>query len=378
MRASSFVVLLLSLAGCIEAGGGRVIERGPRPDDKIADSGPGGSRNDRDVPRDFDAGAWVIPDGASTPRADVVVPSYDRTCASIHVAAMPTTPNVMIVLDRSGSMYDDDSGVLIDRWTPAVRAVDEVTHALASRVRFGLMLFGSDEECAVGTIRVGPDLGTADTIMGQLSGDPEALTGGGTPTAASLDVARSVLTSMPERSYVLLVTDGAPNCNSSLSGTDCRCTAGDCQYNNLNCLDAERAVQSVVQLNEGGVSTFVIGYGTADWSDVLDRMAVAGNTGRAAHIRVDDGAELQSALREVSRSVISCTYNLEMPVEDVRYIRVEVDGVALQHVSQRSDGAGWALPNRNTVELVGASCAAIQDGEHHEVNITIECEPQLI
>src|SRR5690349_16481041 len=72
------------------------------------------------------------PDGPGPGYPDASVPGGDATCERITVDAHAEAVNVMIVLDRSGSMYDfgypDSEGV--DRWTPSVRAIESVTSAL--------------------------------------------------------------------------------------------------------------------------------------------------------------------------------------------------------------------------------------------------------
>src|SRR5687768_13866381 len=140
-------------------------------------------------------------------------------CEEVEIAVDETVVNVLILLDRSGSMYEDDGfGNVTDRWTPAVAAIETVTEEFAEGVRFGLMRFGSGEMCDPGTVDVVPALGTAEPIAGALAGDPAEVTGGSTPTATALAVAGDALADLPGANYVLLITDGAPNCNPELDG----------------------------------------------------------------------------------------------------------------------------------------------------------------
>src|SRR5688572_9978630 len=77
--------------------------------------GPGG-RSDTGPAVRFDAG----PPFDAGPRPDSgPIPGFDATCDRITVEARPETATVMIVLDRSGSMYDfSPFGEMVDRWTP--------------------------------------------------------------------------------------------------------------------------------------------------------------------------------------------------------------------------------------------------------------------
>ena len=139
------------------------------------------------VPRDLGPDtSWLDPD----------------TCEQLSVQATREPPSVLILLDRSGSMYDPP----LDRWTPAVSAINQVVGTHASTVEFGLGLFGEGDSCGNGRIRVNPGADTADTIASQLSGDPAVRTGGGTPTAAMLQRAATQLSTEVQRRALALAT----------------------------------------------------------------------------------------------------------------------------------------------------------------------------
>jgi len=316
-------------------------------------------------------------DAMSMPGRDGSVVDYDHACERIDVPTLPDVPNVLIVLDRSGSMYDPFSG--IDRWTPSVAAINSVVSALESQVRFGLMIFPSDAlECNAGNLVLAPALDQAASISGALRGSPETIVGGGTPTAPTLSAARDVLTPLEGQSYVLLVTDGAPNCNDTLDGSSCTCTGGLCLLNPYNCLDDVRTVRALEDLAAAGIGTYVIGYDTGEWSSVLNRMAVAGATGRTSAFEVTDGTSLEGALREISGSVVSCRYDLAMPPGDYHYVRVQIDDTDVPHTSVSGVDTGWENDGDRTVLLVGTPCDTLRDGREHHVTIVVECSPVII
>jgi hypothetical protein len=182
---------------------------------------------------------------------------------------------------------------------------------------------------------------------------------------------------------VLLVTDGAPNCNDGESGCSV-CTAPpgypDCTEVPDNCLDDVGAIAAVEELAAAGIPTWVIGYElAAEFREVLDRMAIAGATGRTAHIPVRDRATLETAMREIGGSVVSCEYELSEPPGDVRYVRVTIDGETIPHESVAAGAeATWRLDGDRTVVLVGAACERLRDGAHHALEIRRECTPVLI
>lgn len=356
VRLGAILVLCVALAACSDD------QRPPRRDG-------GAPAHDSGTPHTgWDAG----------PPIDAAIPRADATCERIDVAAEAGTVNVLILLDRSGSMYMGGVGTpSVDRWNPAVMAINAATTALQDRVDFGLMLFPSDASCGAGTVTVPVASMNASAIAGALSGDPMMMVRGGTPIAATLRAARAELASLEGDSYVLLVTDGAPNCASGQNGFTCRCTGGSCLINALNCLDDTNAVAAVQELAAAGIGTYVIGYDTGEWVEVLDRMASAGGTGNTAHFPVGDQASLETALRDIAGSVVSCTYELAMPPGDIRYVRVTVDGTDVPHESASGDGSGWVLEGDRTVTLVGSACDSLKDGAPHDIGIVVECEPVL-
>jgi hypothetical protein len=130
-------------------------------------------------------------------------------------------------------------------------------------------------------------------------------------------------------------------------------------------------------LREAAVRTFVIGYDTSPFADVMDRMAAEGGTGFDHHFPVSDRATLETALRDIGGSVVPCRYELDRAPGDIRFVRVTVDGTTLDHTSIRPDANGWALEGSSTVVLLNDSCAAVQDGLPHTIEVVVECEPVI-
>ena len=65
--------------------------------------------------------------------------------AQAQVAGACEEPNVMIVLDRSGSMLESR------KWDNAVNATTRLTQAFQDQIRFGLMVFPYSGQCTVST-----------------------------------------------------------------------------------------------------------------------------------------------------------------------------------------------------------------------------------
>jgi hypothetical protein len=180
-------------------------------------------------------------------------------------------PDVLILLDHSGSM-----GALVDgqsKWSHATSSVNKLVTAYPGELRFGLMLLpGPGGSCNGGVVDVAIGDDTATAISAVLSMTP---TGGGTPIAASLINASSALSA--KSGFVLLVTDGGESCG------------GD-------------PVSEVKLLNNGGIKTYVVGFGGAVDSTQLGAMAVAGGT--AQYYQAPDVTKLGSALDTIVKQGI--------------------------------------------------------------------------
>jgi hypothetical protein len=384
MRHVRFAVWLVALGGGLAAcapsssGSGDGTSR--------VDPGQGGNGGSASAPVG-PAGAGGAPFGFEVPDAGPNGPLLaDAGCEGIR-SSRPVAPTVMIVLDRSGSMLFGGE----DRWTPAVDAIEQLTASLGDRIRFGLTVFPSLAGlCSSGEQRVAPALEASGAIAADLRGPSVPVADNGTPTAAALVEARAALAGLEGTRYVLLVTDGAPNCNADADAQTCDCTGPVeyCQGGDLGggavvaadplfCLDREPTLAALGDLEADGIQSFVIGYDTSQWAATLDAMAVAGGTGRTTHFAVSDGAALQGAFEEISAHVVSCTFELEQAPPSYRYVSVSVDGERVEHISETDGTYGWQLTGDRIVELVGGSCGAVSDGEPHEVIVVRECRPVI-
>lgn len=310
-----------------------------------------------------------------------------NACEVVSVEATREAPSVLVLLDRSGSMYVPP----LDRWTPAVSAINQVVGTHEGGIAFGLGIFGEGYGCGSGRVRIPPGPGTAADIASQLSGDPAMVTGGGTPTAAMLELAARYYATRGGDGprYVVLVTDGAPNCNALQSGrTRCICTLTDCESTPspwLGCLDDRNTIDAVGALAAAGIPTWVIGYDTPELANTLDAMALAGGTGRSTYIPVEDQATLSAALDGIAAELVSCAFTLSAAPGDPSYVRVLLDGAAVPHGSQMPASGSldpaitgtFVIEGGNRVRLEGAACERLQDGQPHDLTITRECEPVI-
>jgi hypothetical protein len=302
---------------------------------------------------------------------------------------------IMLVLDKSGSMAthpdDDNWGCCtggIDgqsmvggtcnydptgdcKWNTLKNLlVNDVGYNKGSffdqtkgNARFGLAIFpalsagvnGSDS-CADGKILVPVGPGdNVDAIKTQLSDTSNVFPMGGTPTAHMLQAVQSdsnfadAETNTPR--YVILITDGQPNCNSLLNGNSCQCTSADplqCIANAENCLDDSATVKQVDALYETqqdkttkvGIKTFVIGFGSdasagSGAAAVLNAAAVAGHTDQqlnpnanppitTKYYQATSAAELTAVLQQIIAQLQPCTFTLTQKPDSAPLLEVSL------------------------------------------------------
>ena len=254
-------------------------------------------------------------------------------------------PQMMVLLDRTGTMHRDLSGATpandpaghaSAKFTLAINALDGLlaTPGLDQTLRLGLAMFPRDPggqtcitltqrlsgsavfmnpSCEAGEVPVSPDLGTASQIATLL--DPEVTRlCNTTPTGAGLETARATLDAIKLAEvdqYIVLVTDGADFYDS--------CPTPD-------------PIPLIRTFALAGIKTFIVGFGSQNTTPqgvnppLLNEMACAGHTakdfatnctgavgggfqavdaagGPRLYFDASDGPALSLALRDVAREV---------------------------------------------------------------------------
>ena len=343
----------------------------------------------------LDGGGHVQVDGAGedTPADEPVDAADDQdslVCGEEELRIGRITPNMLIILDRSNSMTYDG------HWDPVREAIRAVTEELESRIAFGLMVFpevqgsracdASDANaCEPADETLVPcRVRNAGAIERELE---DMVTCGGTPTAETLRAARRYfgITVSPTRfppassvpSYVLLATDGAPNCNPRSDGASCRCTGPpeSCLEFAENCLDDEATYDAIDDLVSLGVTVFVVGITASAWRDVLDRMALLGRTGLA--FMAEDPEAMQDAFEEITGSVTTCEFALHDPgpLVDPTLVNFYFDGEAVPMDAEGECDAGWAWTDdaMSRVMFCGPYCDSLLAGDVGGVGATFGC-----
>ena len=261
---------------------------------------------------------------------------------------------VYLVIDRSGSMSQPGSNPALTKWQELNSAVDTALTQYEGAIEFGLLMYPTGEECATSGPQVKFDLNNRLGIMAELAA---AVPAGGTPTGAALNNAAASLTALgaaDSPKFVILATDGGPNCNYGLDVNPCSCTYASspdyCCTNypqaciwGSNCLDDQGALDIITDLHANqAIDTFVIGLpGTAEYESLLNAMAVAGGRpqgGSTQYYAATSPAELLAALQAIAVSVISCQIELQEAPQYPDGVKVYIDGVEVPRDGTHQNG----------------------------------------
>ncbi len=374
------VAAVAAVAGCSARGSGASRGGGDG-----SDTSDGGGASDAAADRAVDPPSEAGTDGSGFGGSDASDDAYpydpDAPCEAtepVEATVVGDPPDMLLVVDISGSMcmppllsFGTDSKLAIMK-----RVLSSQVREKEGRINFGLMLFPQGGECGAGRVRNPIAPRNADPIVATLGGLRSDVFGcgfanrGATPTAPSIDEARAYYASIPMNPigrYVLLATDGLPNCGEPLPEGGTAPTV-------------DETVAAIEALRREGVQAYVVGFGIdpAGGADALMRMAVAGGTGRP--YSANNERELAAALDAIAAEIVppSCTVALDGPPRDPALFQVRFDGgdPIPRDPSRRT---GWDYDrSTNTITFYGTSCDRLQSGMVAEVNVAFGCPGPLI
>jgi hypothetical protein len=315
-------------------------------------------------------------------------------------------PNVYFVFDRSGSMAEADG--LFSRYTLVHDASVNMVRSLGPLINVGAALFphgNIDSDACTDGAEVMPitpgdpksDDGVDGPATSQFRTTTNVLPYGGTPVSATLHALRPTLASAAGHTIVLLLTDGAPNCNEDATCTvaECgpiiegTCPAGDncCDPTYPDggpqlCVDRDASVDAVAALHATGVEVYVIGIpGSEFYGDVLDEMAEAGGkaqtTGSEKYLRVDDLDSLEYLLAQIAGDAISCELPLEDPptAEEQGFLNVYLDCDVVPY--DPASGWAWSDETKTGITLHGSACQKLKSGDVTEIHVATGCPTEV-
>jgi hypothetical protein len=357
--------------------------------------GPHGPRNGVGAGAGGDAGviATMVTDDAGLPLATGGDGGLSDNCGIQNFMLQKgLPPDLLIVLDRSGSMADAPSGGGGSKWSQVGSAINTTVSQLQGQIAWGLETFPSDMDCGTSSMLDVPvGLMSAAAINSAISGK---MPGGNTPTRAAIGTAAAYLNALSDGrpKYILLATDGEPNC--APAGATCMCPGGGTP-NAMNqcCLatlcipcipapaggdDNQGAEDAIAAAATAGVSTFVVGIATDPGADtVLNKMAENGKgaqPGATKYYPVGSSAALVSTINVIASQIISCTLPLTTPPPHPEYVKITADGVEM--AKDPSHTNGWDFgPNNTSIHLYGAACNQLQSMTPPQVKAVYGCPP---
>ncbi len=425
------------------SGGPNLVDGGTDTDTDTDTDGDTDTDSDGDADTDSDADS----DTDSDTNSDG---GPDDECSSEPYDIKVNPINILILLDRSRSMVlSEMSGdTFADITADAINQVVS-TNVTKGYVNFGLAVFPSPlctctdedsnsanddctEEYQCTPAEMTGDLendnpivpidpsnaNIADDISTKLS---EIGTCGGTPICKSLKWALQYLGTLSadlaqNPTYVLLATDGAPNCNDNGPNPKtypdtCECTLDapeECSFR-YQCLDDECTANQAAQLKKAGYDTFVIGVGdeAEKWDEVMNLVATYGGT--ESYHPADAPATLQTALDKIVSDMMPCTFDVDwagVPEStdagkvEKQCNRVKVFGetsggeVEIPYSWNCADPDGWRwqgldveldpegndntpLTECTTIELCSGTCNKLRTSHYSTITASFGCAPDV-
>jgi hypothetical protein len=305
-------------------------------------------------------------------------------CGQQNVPVMPEPPDILIVQDKSLSMNQDASGMDCttagcSKWSQVSTAIDTVVGATDTSVNWGLVFFGTDMQCGVTNkpvVTVGPMNG-AKVQQAFASNQPSSYT----PTASAVDAAVTYMKTLTDTNpkYLLLATDGLPNCGQQQGGRG---------GGNITADDSPAAEMAVANAKAAGFPTFVVGIATDSdqmATNTLNTMAVNGGfpqTGAATqYYSVSDTAGLEAVLSQIVGMVASCTIPLTNVPANLSNVAVSANDASGKPVQIQEDpNNGWSYTSSamNVIKLNGTACDNLQSGAYSNFQFIYACAGTVI
>jgi hypothetical protein len=375
-------------------------------------------------------------------------PDAQGLCGNMFLDVTTDAPNLFFVIDRSGSMAESIDGT--QKYDGVATAAVSLVRSLGSLANVGAAVFPghttTDDGCASGDLVFpatpgdplnrtycgddGPVTRAFSRAISLPSGTPPR---GSTPTASTLRDLLPMLSSLKGRTFVLLATDGGPNCNYQAT-----CSADKCIPNiehsvgcnaSVNCCDPQGAGPSycldddgtkaaVAALYTAGIKTYVIGItGSVPYAELLNELAIAGGTARvganSAYYGISHIAELDEVLGSIGATVtLSCHIRLASPPPDSNLVNVYLDGQLVKYgpngwqwgsvgsdastdaaddsdsdadtdaseVDAGTDDAGSeaeAAAPHTEIDLVGTACDTLKSGKVRRLQVVFGCPTDI-
>jgi hypothetical protein len=330
--------------------------------------------------------------GSGTGQGGLTGQGGGQECGAFDKPSSKLPPDILIVQDASGSMNQDSANMMCanpgcgatSKWALMIPAINQVVADTQAEVNWGLKLFGDmGSSCGVAPNTVAVNIATnnATPIQAALAARTDAMGNAtmtsSTPTRAGMNAATNYLMARaadpmyPNPKFIVLATDGQPNCPAS---------------GQMNNDDGPGAIAAVTAAKTAGFSTFVVGIATggstADMT--LNAMADAGGypqTGAATkYYGVSDTAGFAAVLRTLVTMAGTCTFSVPAPPTtdgttsrgDIK-VQGTIGGVKMDIPMDATNGWTFTDANMTSINLHGSACDSVTVGTTTSVTIVFNC-----
>lgn len=312
-------------------------------------------------------------------------------CGKADINVPISTPNMVLVVDKSGSMVantwdgdGDPNTPAVTRWFSLYNVVEFIATNFNASMNLGVQLFPSEKAKTAYTAEACPVEGAPEVAVAPMNGasvlaalpaeNAMAQIAGGTPTRSGMIAAIEHLQSKDDGlpKYAVLVTDGAANCSPDAASESERFEVYDeALLGVVSAAAAEGIKVFVVGVdikdevspvkadgNPDGINTF------AKLNELADAGGVAKDDPNERFYNAQSQVELQAALVAISQTLLSCEIKLDPVPKFPNYVEVSVDGIPYgnDQVSDCASEDGWmySSPAKDTILLCGKACADFQ------------------
>ena len=300
------------------------------------------------------------------------------TCAEANPQTTNLPPDVLIVLDRSGSMNDDlnDQPCMAgctSKWTTAVQTLTSYLPTVQSSVNWGLKLFATATNNNTCNVSNGPEVApAANNAMAIINRLNMTTAGSSTPTTAAMKAASAYLKTLNDGNpkFILLATDGIPTCGTAACAAGVNTGGGTNQCDDANAIAAVKTVHDT-----DGIPTFVLGIGTANspGDSTLSQMAVNGGFPRndtPQYYPIGSADDLTQAFQSITQTVGQCFFSVTPALSGTQ----SIGGVTYDGGSIPADGTnGYSVVGKNGIQLNGSSCDDFMSGKIKNVRVLVDC-----
>jgi hypothetical protein len=315
-----------------------------------------------------DVGQLCSPSGRCVSPSDSSGSESAQCVETKIVATQPTLVNLMILVDRSGSMSGFANPTGETRWGVVQNFLlgpSGFLTRMQSNMRMSLSTYYSlNATCPNMPAVAAPALQQA-TVMAANLGAPVG--GAQTPTAEALIQASDALRghALSGPNLILLITDGEPTGCSGTSPTD----------------EARQAtIDAAKNAFDAGILTYVVGVGSEVSDNFLATLAGAGQgLATGAVLRAGDPASLASAFNAALYPNLSCVVELQGDritpgTECEGQVFINGESTPLPCNSE----LGWRLLDETHIELSADACYRYKTSANLNIEATFPCSSLVI